>query len=72
MVIVFTISQAGSVGRINEGKKKGVIVKVFPLYTILKALQVTQVDYFSLDIEGHEMKVTHWYFSLLVNQVQEV
>ena len=29
----------------------------FPLFTILKALNVTEVDYLSLDIQGPELKV---------------
>ena len=29
----------------------------FPLFGVLKALNVTKVDYFSLDVEGNEMDV---------------
>jgi FkbM family methyltransferase len=34
-------------------------VQCFPLYSILKALNVTYVDYFSLDIEGAELEVLY-------------
>lgn len=34
-----------------------VAVQCFPLYSILLALNRTTVDYFSLDIEGYELKV---------------
>ncbi|KAK4320960.1 hypothetical protein Pmani_008214 [Petrolisthes manimaculis] len=46
----------GYLGRM--GSDKGTIeVNVFPLYSLLRALNYTTVDYFSLDIEGDEMKV---------------
>ncbi|KAK4326640.1 hypothetical protein Pmani_002850 [Petrolisthes manimaculis] len=45
------ISQAG-----KEVKGKPVI-NVFPLYTLLKALDFTVVDFFSLDVESDEMKI---------------
>lgn len=32
-------------------------VQCFPLYTFLAALNVTKVDYFSLDVEGSEYYV---------------
>jgi hypothetical protein len=32
-------------------------VLCFPLYSVLKAMNVTKVDYFSLDVEGSEMDV---------------
>ncbi|CAG2229669.1 unnamed protein product [Mytilus edulis] len=32
-------------------------VQCFPLYSILKALSVTHVDFFSLDVEGNELQV---------------
>lgn len=41
-------------------KNKGcanIQVTAFPLYAILKAVNVTVVDFFSLDIEGYEVKV---------------
>ena len=34
-----------------------VSVQCFPLYSILLAVNQTRVDYFSLDIEGYELKV---------------
>jgi hypothetical protein len=33
------------------------IVQCFPLFSLLAALNVTQVDYFSLDVEGSELSV---------------
>lgn len=41
------------------GKKKSSVVNVqcFPLYTYLLALNVTVIDYFSLDVEGSELNV---------------
>ena len=32
-------------------------IQCFPLYSVLLAVNRTSVDYFSLDIEGHELKV---------------
>lgn len=32
-------------------------IQCFPFYSLLLALNHTTVDYFSLDIEGHELKV---------------
>lgn len=55
--------------RFNQGKlvendadlggKKGTIITVqcFPLYSILLALNVAQIDFFSLDVEGKELEV---------------
>ncbi|XP_059083845.1 protein Star-like [Tigriopus californicus] len=37
--------------------KKVVDVMCLPLFAILKALKVPQVDYFSLDVEGNELDV---------------
>ena len=34
-----------------------VSVQCFPLYSILLAVNRTRVDFFSLDIEGHELHV---------------
>ena len=34
-----------------------VIVQCFPLYSILLAVNRTRIDFLSLDIEGHELKV---------------
>lgn len=38
-------------------KSPMVDVQCFPLYTYLLALNVTVVDYFSLDVEGSELNV---------------
>ena len=38
-------------------KKDEIKVQCFPLYSILLALNKTNVDYFSLDIEGDELHV---------------
>lgn len=55
--------------RFNQGKlmensedlrgKKGSVVEVqcFPLYSILLAINMTTIDFFSLDVEGDELKV---------------
>lgn len=32
-------------------------MQCFPIYSLLSALSVTTVDYFSLDVEGAEMEV---------------
>ena len=34
-----------------------VVVQCFPLYSILLAVNQTRVDFFSLDVEGHELKI---------------
>lgn len=43
----------------NIIKEKSSIVNVqcFPLYTYLLALNITVIDYFSLDVEGSELNV---------------
>lgn len=43
----------------NDGIIKSPVVNVqcFPLYTYLLALNVTVIDYFSLDVEGSELNV---------------
>ncbi|CAI6361075.1 unnamed protein product [Macrosiphum euphorbiae] len=43
----------------DYGKKKSPIVNVqcFPFYTYLLALNITVIDYFSLDVEGSELNV---------------
>jgi len=43
--------------RTSHGATKGQTLQCFPLYSILHALNVTVVDYFSLDIEGRELEV---------------
>nr|XP_053649027.1 uncharacterized protein LOC128700100 [Cherax quadricarinatus] len=52
-----TFRPARGEGRIWENTKKGISIQCFPLYTILLALNIYQIDFFSLDIEGHEMRV---------------
>ena len=50
-------------GRIAYAKevreKKGIFIDVvcYPLYTILKAANLTTLDYLALDLEGLEFKV---------------
>lgn len=34
-------------------------VQCFPLYSILRAIDVTHIDFFSLDVEGEELNVLH-------------
>ena len=42
----------------SSGSKSGYAeVQCLPLYSILLAANVTTVDYFSLDVEGHELEV---------------
>ena len=41
----------------NDSRKDEIKVQCFPLYSILLALNQTNVDYFSLDIEGDELQV---------------
>ena len=38
-------------------KRKPLEIQCFPLYSILSALEIKKVDYFSLDIEGSEVEV---------------
>lgn len=42
-----------------KSKTDGVVVDCFPLHAILLAMNVTKVDYFSLDVEGAELEVLH-------------
>ncbi|EFX82300.1 hypothetical protein DAPPUDRAFT_302580 [Daphnia pulex] len=51
--------QAFNMGRISQAKPgpDSIQVQCFPLFSILSALNRTQVDYFSLDIEGDELAV---------------
>ncbi|XP_063601737.1 uncharacterized protein LOC134777808 [Penaeus indicus] len=44
-------------GHLVPGSTKGIPVKTVPISTMLQALEVTQIDFFSLDIEGAELKV---------------
>jgi hypothetical protein len=34
-------------------------VQCFPLYSILRAINVSHIDFFSLDVEGEELNVLH-------------
>jgi hypothetical protein len=48
------------VDKINAGTEANTEItqlQCFPLFTILSYLNVTQIDYFSLDVEGDELKV---------------
>jgi len=40
-----------------KGPDEIVTVQCFPLYSILLAVNQTSLDYFSLDVEGHELFV---------------
>ncbi|KAK2165596.1 hypothetical protein LSH36_48g07009 [Paralvinella palmiformis] len=44
-------------GMFYKHKKKPIEIQCFPLYSILSALEIKKVDYFSLDIEGAEVEV---------------
>ncbi|XP_037800719.1 uncharacterized protein LOC119595677 isoform X3 [Penaeus monodon] len=48
---------ARGLGHLIPGSKKGILVKTVPIATMLQALGVTQIDFFSLDIEGVELQV---------------
>ena len=42
----------------SEAKEDNMItVQCFPIYSILLAIGQTRVDFFSLDVEGHELKI---------------
>ncbi|KAK7080953.1 hypothetical protein SK128_004344 [Halocaridina rubra] len=53
-----TFVEARGLGRIREGTKHGFTIRTFPFYSMLLALGVTQIDFFTLDIEGHEQIVS--------------
>ncbi|XP_076102695.1 protein Star-like [Mytilus galloprovincialis] len=62
--VIMEFKQRFSQGKLIEnerdrGGKKGTIIEVqcFPLYSILLAINVTRIDFFSLDVEGDELKV---------------
>ncbi|XP_069193036.1 protein Star [Procambarus clarkii] len=55
----------GDLGVLSQLAEDGVPVKAFPLYTFLLALQVSVVDFFSLDVEGVEVKTTRRYILLV-------
>lgn len=42
----------------DEPTGENITVRAFPLYAILKAIDVPVIDYFSLDIEGVELEVS--------------
>lgn len=50
-------------GKIGDGKEKKntnktlVEAQCFPLYSVLLAHGRTSIDYLSLDVEGHELKI---------------
>ena len=60
-----TYKQAFNLGKVVKTSKNGNKLKgdkftnvlCFPLFGVLKAINVTKVDYFSLDVEGNEMDV---------------
>ncbi|RXG51209.1 Protein Star, partial [Armadillidium vulgare] len=54
----FNIGKISNVPVGSESYKKGLVeVQCLPIYSILLALNRTTVDYFSLDVEGHEVEV---------------
>ncbi|CAL8144909.1 unnamed protein product [Orchesella dallaii] len=60
-VTFYTNPKMTGLAGLNERKHKGVSVSLtvqcIPLYTILTALNITQVDYLSLDVEGLELEI---------------
>lgn len=54
-----TVFQVGSIQEQSSwfGNDPMTTVQCFPFYSILLAFGRTQVDFFSLDVEGHELKV---------------
>ena len=52
----FNLGKVVKTGTKLQGDKFTNVI-CFPLYGVLKALNVTKVDYFSLDVEGNEMDV---------------
>lgn len=59
---IVSFEQHSNLGRISplapgSERPNHVDVQCFPLYTYLLALNITNVDYFSLDIEGDELEV---------------
>ena len=52
----FHLGKVVKTGTKVQGNKFTNVV-CFPLFGVLKALNVTKVDYFSLDVEGNEMDV---------------
>lgn len=52
-----TSGRKGLLGHIANGNSSGIKVEAYPLYSILQALNVTKIDFLSLDVEGSELKV---------------
>ena len=52
-------SNRGKISNLALGKEREehVEVQCFPIFSILTALNVTTVDYFSLDVEGNEFDI---------------
>ncbi|XP_045610806.1 protein Star [Procambarus clarkii] len=48
---------AGDNGVLSTVEERGLQVRAIPLFSLLKALNVTIVDFLSLDVEGDEVKV---------------
>jgi hypothetical protein len=47
-------------GKISSGRKRSaseIRMLCFPIFSLLSAMNVKTVDYFSLDVEGHEYQV---------------
>ncbi|RXG60230.1 Protein Star [Armadillidium vulgare] len=54
----FNLGKISDVPVGNESHKEGLVeVQCLPIYSILLALNRTTIDYFSLDVEGHELEV---------------
>ena len=47
----------GQQKRRRTGRKLRYLVQCLPVYSILAALRITHVDYFSLDVEGPEVEI---------------
>lgn len=60
---IVSFEQLQNKGRISESAVPGterpgfVDVQCLPLWSLLQALKRTRIDYFSLDVEGHELEV---------------
>lgn len=62
MFLQVSFKQDFNIGRISEKKVQEhnsgyTDVQCFPIYSYLLALNITHVDYFSLDVEGDELDV---------------
>ena len=55
-IVGLGLPQTNLTGR-SSSKGKDITIQCFPLYSILLALKRTEVDYFSLDVEGSELLV---------------